>query len=377
VTGAIYYDTIYSELRYSNGSSWESVNQLQLDLVYQPFQLNNFAQHIIQNTASFDTSKIKSIAISGCGRYQLAGLVTDGSTFTTNLLQISSDYGSTWSAVTGIPSDTYGNSFGSESSISMSSSGKYQMVVDTNNDRFLVSSDYGNSFTEVSLVYDGANPLTSSYTKLCMSADGKFQYILPQYNVAFLSTDYGSTWNSIEYGNFDIPFNFAIACSHNGKYLSLAQGDGKIYKSSDYGGSWSSNGSPTNLGSYSLANCMAMSGSGQYRMAIYTDDGNSAKNYCSDDYGDSWTSPFSSSSFSTGPNTGCMSASGQYQIATNGQYIYYSVDYGNSFSTTTTSIPNPVYAIAMSYSGEYITFGSYICRNSISNGILRFRAQVD
>ena len=107
---------------------------------------------IEQNSKPTGYQNWKSISVSSSGQYQTA---------LSDYIFISSDYGNTWTEVTSAGSNV-------SNSVSISSSGQYQTAV-VSNDYIYISSDYGNNWT----------PVTSAGTKnwnaVSISSSGLYQ----------------------------------------------------------------------------------------------------------------------------------------------------------------------------------------------------------
>jgi len=161
----------------------------------------------------------------------------------------------------------------------------------------------------------------------------------------YYSNDSGVTWTTA----LNIPSIRFLSCSMVGSYAIAVGGNSStscIYYSSDNGQTWN-NGLNTSLtGENGFDSCAMNKDSGQYAIAV-------AKKadtiYYSNNYGVSWTSTLSALTYLSSSGDGCsISATGQYAIATGrfgsstGAYIYYSNDYGNTWSeivlTSTTSL---------------------------------------
>lgn len=229
-----------------------------------------------------------------------------------------------------------------------------------------ISSDSGQTFSNT---YSTAD----NFASIQMSSSGQFMYCNCQ-NVGriYYSNNYGQSWTSVNVGA-----NISnIAVSKNGQYVYATDfGNGVIYRSSNYGQSYSSLvtiGSGTNIGSiifnetinclfltstangnmykYNLStnvltnarpngsstNCsgIAVSDDGKYIHTInYNVSANQA--YSSSNFGSNWTS--ATITIQDGVSTSfanmVCSPNGQYVYTTNyGKYVYYSTDYGISYS---------------------------------------------
>ena len=274
------------------------------------------------------------------------------------------NFARTWSQLTNSPTD---NGVG----ISCSSNGQYILKLGWGAPCYL-SNDFGNTWNAVSQI--GSYQMFSS-----MSASG--QYILVS---GFLSSNYGVSWSNIQ------SFNDS-KISETGKYMVLATSSGiyysnnfgatftncnvsgtntwnsvaisadgstaiavrgtspvTIWKTTNYGTSWSeiySNPSNVSLGNISCSN------DGKYILVALT-QGTSGKMYLSTNYGSSFSS-ISSLSDSNYFKV-AMSSNGMYMVsACNSGYVYYSQNYGSSWSQSSLSNSN-YYGICMSKNANYI-----------------------
>jgi len=142
------------------------------------------------------------------------------------------------------------------------------------------------------------------------------------------------------------------ALLNEGKYQTAVVNGGYIYRSEDYGVSWS----PITTYSKNWSS-VSVSSSGQYQTAV----ANGEYIYISQNYGVSW-SPITI--YSKNWKYVSISLNGQYQTAVSyGEYIYRSTDYGNSWSQLTSPGVNNWTSIAMSDDASY----QYI---TISNGYI-------
>jgi photosystem II stability/assembly factor-like uncharacterized protein len=378
-TGSIYYDETDDRVKYSNGTAWISLvsaedSPLTGDIfTNQTIDLANFSQHWIINTSTTKTQnnfKHASISVSASGKYQIVTTQDDATQTSKSTVHISSDYGQTWTTETSIPNTSdpnYPNYTANTTSIS--GCGKYQAVFDTANNKLFVSSNFGTNFS------NNYSPGVTSYH--CMSSSGKYHYLIPRNtdtNISskiYRSTDYGVTWSAttvVTNAGIDPK---SIATSSGGQYVSFIASS-YIYNSNDYGFTWST--ASVSFGTYSF---IAMSSSGQYRLVSATGI------YGSSDYGITWSERYSDSAELYGAS---ISANGQYQIVTGFGIICYSSNHGHSFSTITSLSTNSFFSnynfncVSMSSSGQYISLGASLygsttsiwnCQNSIENGIVK------
>jgi len=260
----------------------------------------------------------QSICMSSSGQYQSA-VVYGG------YIYISSDYGNTWTATNTGGTNSY-------SSICMSASGKYQLACSVADTLFL-SSNYGSTWTSSSQ--------TGSLQSVCMSSTGKYMSVCAYNGYIYISSDYGTTWTQ----KSTIDNYKSICMSSTGQYQSVAAKGNQIRRSVDYGNTW------TAIGTARSWMSISMSSTGQYQTST-VEVGNI---YVSSDSGVTWTSKNPGSTYWV---SNSVSATGKYQVALiNGGLVYVSSNYGNTWTSTSTS--NSAYGIAISSSGQYISYGIY------------------
>ena len=279
------------------------------------------------------------IAVSATGQYMTA--VDNGPSFGTGgYIYSSSNFGTTWTQV------------GSQQgwgSVAMSASGQIQVAAvglgpNGYAGQLYISNNYGATWTLLS-----ASP-TTFWASITMSASG--QYIVGTDNAsgfntagyAYISSNYGTTWSIIT----SLPFVVLgpLRVSASGQYQTVTGQGIAIYRSTDYGQSWSAVGISDRYAG------VAISASGQYQTATsFTFDGGSGSIYVSADYGATWTVYGSTGLIYRQP---AISASGQFQalyVINSG--MYYSTNYGITW--TFISAPNAfLYGIAMSAAANYL-----------------------
>jgi hypothetical protein len=315
----------------------------------QTLDLANFGSNWVGYTIS-GSSGWYGVSLSASGQYQTA-ISYLGFFYT------SSNYGSTWSQNTNVPTNVTWNS------VSVSASGQYQSAViyPSSNGAIYISSDYGSTWTKnTNAPTSGAN-----WYSVSVSASGQYQSACIVNGSVYTSSNYGSNWSQ----NTSAPTTsarwFSVSVSASGQYQTAVINIGSIYTSSNYGSTWSQNTSaPTNYN----WNQIAVSASGQYQI-VYAAQSGTGKTYGSSDYGNTWSLKNSVNNYVVAIN-----ASGQYQITAGGSVYSYSTDYGNTWTVGTKGNSNT--GVSISASGQYITLVSqsssiiYTCQNSISSGIV-------
>ena len=291
----------------------------------------------------FQTGYCSYVAMSSSGQYQI---VTVSSPATG--CYFSSNYGSSWSVI--------GPFVGGLITVSMSASGQY-ITVAQNTGSIYISSNFGTSWA---LYTDSNFPTSNSYLAVSLSASGKYQSIIFNYNntVAVgigISSNFGVSWSVIQSWSSTVTGACFIAISASGQFQTAVSSGNICYISSNYGDTWTL----VSLGIGNATPCVAMSSSGQYQTV--TVQSASATVFSSSNYGVTWVN-------TSAPGVWCdgvaISASGQYQSVITGQIngtianIYLSMDYGNTW-TLTYSYGTQIYfntpSISISSSGQYIT----------------------
>jgi len=172
--------------------------------------------------------------VSASDSYQYIAVI--GSGLNNHDLYISDDYGQTFSSPAGSPSGT--------NFVKVSKSGKTILYTDQGQNVYH-SSDFGNSFQNLANNIPG-NPNSQGY--ITISGDGK--YILWRVNVSnilkvYLSSDYGNSFVdvTIQNGFASGSFITGSSISGNGQYMYFISsnstvGTQRITTSSDYGINW-------------------------------------------------------------------------------------------------------------------------------------------
>ena len=248
------------------------------------------------------------------------------------LISRSYDYGKTWNNITTLPSN------GWDGGVAVSYNGKYQTVARKNGLRY-VSNDYGSTFTSIAT--------TREYRDVAMSNDGQYQFICVGGQTAgsrdyiYRSIDYGVTWSSNlgPLGAYD-----SITCDNTGRIVfattfsyNISPPNGFIAYSTNYGGTWNTSSSVEN------AMTIRMSKDSKYiAIAVqFMDIGIWPGVYVSSNSGSTFTQTLIMTGDTNSNNRCSMSYSGQYMLYSGDNYTpYLSSNYGATW-TALTSITTP------------------------------------
>jgi hypothetical protein len=227
---------------------------------------------------------------------------------------LSSNYGQTF-ATTGI---SYSSSYGH----AISGSGKY--VVIATDMSWNISSDFGATFTStvpVAGVYVGNNIGVSYSGQYMVFATGSIAYTSSNYGVSFTGVSISQNYNT-------------IAISSDGKYITIVSSSIGYMYSTNYGASYRY-----------ITNSVFVTGTQIYRMAIsatgrYMFATSNNGIFVSSDFGTTWTKQLTVNCYSV---KCCDSA--QYVIAasTSTGLLYYSVNYGQTFTSVSSPYFNATY----------------------------------
>jgi hypothetical protein len=181
------------------------------------------------------------------------------------------------------------------SSIAMSSDGRFQTATVSNGNIF-VSSNFG-------LTWNAKNIANNrKYASVCMSSSGKLQVATEAYTITpliWISRNYGQDWVQVTQAN-----GLRSAMSSDGRYITIASGSNSVWRSNNFGNSFTEIILPFGAGII----CVAMSSDGKYQTA-----GASAIGHCySRDHGNNWLIEGSNVGFAI-----AMSSDGKYQTAIN------------------------------------------------------------
>ena len=305
-------------------------------------------QNTVYSTVPFASSTLDMACISYTGQY-IAGI-------NSGQIAVSSNYGLSFTNSSSITNPVL---------VKMSGNGQYLLCINISGSVYTVykSSNYGGTWASTGYSYTGANQYTLYSKSACLSYDGQYQYFLIRYNggtVLYRSSNFGVSFTTITQPSSPI---YEICCSSNGQNMILVLQTASVYRSGDYGSTWTIGTVAYNNDLYGIS----CSSSGQYVMI-----GGYGKPQWSNDYG----ATFTASTFlnDTPPPQAywitAFSASSPYVIICNtgssAGYLYYSTDYGQTF--TTFAVPVIGYQlIAVSQSAQYIIGSgstSYLFNNS-------------
>ena len=269
----------------------------------------------------------------GTGQYLVA--ILDGGSG--GVPHYSTDYGATWTASTGVPlasNDVF--------SISSRSSGQYVLlayVVGVNGTGVLyTSSDYGATYAALSTL-----PSASSFTQVAQNSDGTVQIVASNdqgfgNGYLFVSTDSGATWPSYSLSLSPVIWQ-NIACSSNGQYIYAVGQDGSsvyhVYASADTGATWSQLTDPSSGATLGGISCDS---TGQYVVVT----AGTAGIFRSTDYGVTWTvtsAPLTASQ-SYGPLVGDTTGTFLLACDTAHSTVYLSSNAGESWTSTYSTATN-------------------------------------
>jgi photosystem II stability/assembly factor-like uncharacterized protein len=280
------------------------------------------------------------ITMSYSGQYQIAASSNDNNIF------ISSDYGNTWSSkeVDQSNGDLQYGWWG----VSISGSGQYQLIIDGSQKYLYLSSNYGNTWSKITNIPLGIN---SIYGCAAISESGQYQLVSLFNGNTYSSNNYGNTWNVTSI-NYTLVNSVAISSTGQYQIAVIHQSSGKIFRSTDYGVTWNAVSNTT----YNYVS-VAVSNTGQYQSALLSD---SNIILISNNYGSTWVSKTFNNTVISGTNGNAhniiISGTGQYQvISACNDYIHYSTDYGNNWTTINELGQQIWYGAAISSDGKYIS----------------------
>lgn len=310
------YSQVWTDISSISGKNWERAS-ISSDGQYQNAITNQGDIYCSSNYGSSWNFKTTINATDACslnmsfnGKYQVASNGRD--------VHVSNDYGSTWS-----------NNFTTTDTIintNISLNGQYIVIV-SSGDGVYISSDYGTTWTK----FDEENILTYSLqafptADVGISFTGQYQSIAAEY--IYYSHDYGANWNpyTLEANDpFEAENNWVgIAVTSQGDIQYAVASSGLIYKSINYGVTWSPiiNSVVPDKTYVSIA-CSA---SGQYISVV--DQYGSV--YYSMNYGSDWDS-YTMTQGSKNVTDIAMSANARYQVITTHEHLTDSNILGSLF----------------------------------------------
>jgi photosystem II stability/assembly factor-like uncharacterized protein len=176
---------------------------------------------------TFPNSRLLSIAMSSSGQYQITTEFGNSH----NWVYLSRDYGKTWNKIT-VDSSTF-----TTTTASMSSSGKYQAIAggfyyygSSTSSYIYYSSDYGATWTKNTAIG------LKNWSSISMSSSGRYQTAVAGSNYIYISSDYGVTWTSTNTSIGTQNWS-CVSISASGQYQTACVGtssqNGFIYGSID------------------------------------------------------------------------------------------------------------------------------------------------
>lgn len=251
-------------------------------------------------------------------------------------------FGSVWTQPSATPIAT-----GYWTSTATSYTGQYMSATSTTgtNGTVAVSSNYGSTWTSTAISGD--------LSHMGISGTGQYQLVsrFVSNGAWYISSDYGITWTvgtTLATGVWS-----GSAMSYTGQYQYVCQNGGVIYSSSNNGFVFAATSSPNKA-----YQCIACSADGKHVTAGAT----SSELYYSSDFGVTWTATTIGTLVRW--RSLAMSSSGQYQYGVDdtNHYLYYSSNYGVTWTRQSNTTPS-YYGIACSSSGQYVITGNSTFNN--------------
>jgi photosystem II stability/assembly factor-like uncharacterized protein len=116
--------------------------------------------------------------------------------------------------------------------VALSYNGLYQTIVA---EYIYRSNDFGQTWRNVS----NTNGFTeNNWIDVAMSSDGKYQTAIESYGHIFKSVDFGITWTMIEDEILTNQNWISVDISATGQYQTIVQDNGLMYCTNDYGNTW-------------------------------------------------------------------------------------------------------------------------------------------
>ena len=325
----------------------------------------NYGVTWVQRSTATRTNAFTRIKSSASGQYQLAtsGPVGDAN----GQLYVSSDYGQTW-----IPRRGLGTWLGG----AVSATGGVMITFSTPTAAtaaLLSSTDYGNTFTDVP-----NTTLTGSayWRSIAVTNSAAVQTAVAYGSSIYRSSDTGSTWSNAGItidgsanANTVTPRNWqdiAVSAETGAVQVTCVSG-GYLYVSSNTGVTWLSSTVSIDGATPQTTNrawqAVAISANGQYGLACVNSTSASGFLYRSTNSGASWASSsvvidgVSPQTTNRAWQDVGMSANGKYQVACVGTsgFIYYSKDYGVTWTSLSAAGSRSWSSIALSDNGGTIS----------------------
>ena len=204
----------------SNKSSFPSITKISYD----------YGNTYIDSTF-LNFFRVNNLRIAGNGAYIIA-FVNTTNTFNSNFLYTSVDYGVTWNLTRSNPNPTQ------ILDVDISNEGQYISIINRdsslNRNYLLTSNDYGVTFTSISTGTD------YGLTSVSMSENGEIQYATSVGGTIYKSTNFGVSFSTLPDPS-GVGFFFAISTSALGDKVIITQTfkpTNRIYFSTDYGVNW-------------------------------------------------------------------------------------------------------------------------------------------
>jgi hypothetical protein len=291
-----------------------------------------------------------SVSLSSSGQYQSAISQSEGGANTQNIY-VSSNFGITWTARKNFPL-AYANS------ISVSSTGQYQSA-NAENETIWRSTDYGITWTPAETV--------RNWQGIALSSTGQYQTAVHDGGKIYISTNYGENWVDLSANGAPTSGGwYSVTISATAQYQTACiSAAGSIYISSNFGANWSvvpaANGIPINHN----WKAVSMSSTGQYQTAIAAQmTGTTPGIYISSNFGVNWTLVPVANGIPANINWQyiSISATGQYLCAPSNNVLYFSRDYGLTWSNTAkyeiTGGDQSGYSVSLSADGSVVAVGA-------------------
>jgi hypothetical protein len=232
---------------------------------------------------------------------------------------------------------------------------------------YMTITDYGMS--QVWRSINAANSITltgssiGSPVGVAMSSDGVYQTVTGYSSGIFRSADYGVSWTQVKSSAYQWQM---VAMSSTGQYqlASDSYAGATLWRSIDYGASWSVSGSSKNNGYWYG---VAVSDSGQYMFA----SGQGTSIYYSSNYGASWSISNVTSPYTYNWRYISMNNTGQYGITCDWDYgityVYKTSNYGVTWSAIT-GLGSAQWNCSAGGSSYFLVCNTTYCYRSTDNG---------